>query len=209
MIYIWYLAARYFRLKLIRKIWTSSLPIRACHHERIFSKQFYTLSVLFCRLYVQKWQFLFKNLDHLFMTGFKNLPVLQLKQLKNDNKYAFFQNSLINCPKMETHEPNGVFSRIDFWGVSRGFWSPFLDLGARGPIFCHLKRALLSKKTKWYQNYTIYKSLCPIPCSFASCLGILPLCTEQYPDIKNQISDCTAATFEFYNRKQLFMQIVF
>ena len=38
---------------------------------------------------------------------------------------------------METHDPN-VYSTI-LWGVLRGFWSPFLDLGALSAIFWHLK----------------------------------------------------------------------
>ena len=38
---------------------------------------------------------------------------------------------------METHEPN-VYPTI-LGGVSRGFWSPFLDLGIQSAIFWHLK----------------------------------------------------------------------
>ena len=38
---------------------------------------------------------------------------------------------------METHEPN-VYPTI-LGGVLRGFWSPFLDLGAQSAIFWHLK----------------------------------------------------------------------
>ena len=48
-------------------------------------------------------------------------------------KYAIFQNWLDTRLKMEMHEP-GVYSTI-FGGASRGFWIPFLDLGARSPIF--------------------------------------------------------------------------
>ena len=38
---------------------------------------------------------------------------------------------------METHEPR-VYPTI-LGGVSRGFWSPFEDLGAQSAIFWHLK----------------------------------------------------------------------
>ena len=38
---------------------------------------------------------------------------------------------------METNEPN-VYPTI-LGGVSRGFWSPFEDLGAQSAIFWHLK----------------------------------------------------------------------
>ena len=50
---------------------------------------------------------------------------------------ATFKNWLDTRPKMETHEPN-VYPTI-LGGVSRGFWSPFKDLGARSAIFWHLK----------------------------------------------------------------------
>ena len=48
-----------------------------------------------------------------------------------------FKNWLDTRPKMETHDPN-VYPTI-LGGVSRGFWSPFLDWGARSAIFWHLK----------------------------------------------------------------------
>ena len=44
---------------------------------------------------------------------------------------------------METHEPN-VYPTI-LEGVSRGFWSPFLDLVLEVPFFSTCKRALLAK----------------------------------------------------------------
>ena len=47
-------------------------------------------------------------------------------------KFAIFKNWLDTRPKMETHEPN-VYPTI-LGGVSRGFWSPFLDLDARSAI---------------------------------------------------------------------------
>ena len=44
---------------------------------------------------------------------------------------------------METHDPN-VFSTI-LGGVSRGFWTQFLDLGALSAIFWHLKTGTFGK----------------------------------------------------------------
>ena len=48
-----------------------------------------------------------------------------------------FKNWLDTRPKMETHDPN-VYPTI-LGGVSRGFWTPFLDRGARSAIFWHMK----------------------------------------------------------------------
>ena len=48
-----------------------------------------------------------------------------------------FKNWLDTRPKMETHDPN-VYPTI-LGGISRGFWSLFLDLGPRSAIFWHLK----------------------------------------------------------------------
>ena len=56
-----------------------------------------------------------------------------------------FKNWLDAPPNMETHDPT-VYSTI-LGGVSRGFWSLFLDRGAQSAIFWHLKTgtfALLS-----------------------------------------------------------------
>ena len=47
------------------------------------------------------------------------------KELLTDIKYVIFKNGLGTRPKMETNEPN-VYPTI-LGGVSRGFWSPFLD----------------------------------------------------------------------------------
>ena len=44
---------------------------------------------------------------------------------------------------METNEPN-VYPTI-LGVVSRGFWSPFLDVGARSAIFWHLKTGTFNK----------------------------------------------------------------
>ena len=42
---------------------------------------------------------------------------------------------------METHEPNVYFTISG--GVSQFFWCPFLDLSARSPIFCPLKKGII------------------------------------------------------------------
>ena len=62
------------------------------------------------------------------------------KELLTDLKYVIFQIWLNTRPKMETHDPN-VYPTIlgGGGGVTRGFWSLFLDLGARSAIFWHLK----------------------------------------------------------------------
>ena len=44
---------------------------------------------------------------------------------------------------METHDPT-VYPTI-LGGVSRGFWSPFLDRGAQSAIFWHLKTGTFAK----------------------------------------------------------------
>ena len=35
-------------------------------------------------------------------------------------------------------------------GVSRGFWSRFLDSGAQSPIFCHLKKGTFDKSAHFW-----------------------------------------------------------
>ena len=61
-----------------------------------------------------------------------------------------FKNWLDTRPKMETHDPN-VYPTI-LGGVSRGFWTPFLDRGARSAIFWHMqcfhKRNLAMRTSK-------------------------------------------------------------
>ena len=59
------------------------------------------------------------------------------QRLQNNNKYGIFQNWPDTRQKMEMHDPN-VYPTI-LGGVSRGFWSLFLDLGTRSAIFWHLK----------------------------------------------------------------------
>ena len=58
-------------------------------------------------------------------------------------KFAIFKNWLDTRLKMEMHDPN-VYPTI-LGGVSRGFWSPFLDFGARSAIFWHLKTGTFAK----------------------------------------------------------------
>ena len=50
-------------------------------------------------------------------------------------------------PKMETHEPS-VYPTI-LWGVSRGFWNPFLDQGAQSAIFWHFKTGTFAKSARF------------------------------------------------------------
>ena len=57
-------------------------------------------------------------------------------------KFAIFKNWLDTRLKMETHEPR-VYPTI--LGGVRGFWSLFLDLGARSAIFWHLKTGTFGK----------------------------------------------------------------
>ena len=58
-----------------------------------------------------------------------------------------FQNWLDSRLKLKTLDPN-VYPTI-WGGVSRGFWSPFLDLGARSAIFWHLKMGTLAKSARF------------------------------------------------------------
>ena len=44
---------------------------------------------------------------------------------------------------METHEPRVYPTTLG--GVSQGFWSPFIDLGALSAIFRHLKTGNFAK----------------------------------------------------------------
>ena len=65
------------------------------------------------------------------------------EQVKNSQKYAILKNWLNTRPKMETHDPN-VYPTI-LGGVLRGFWSPYLDWGARKASFLHLKTGTFAK----------------------------------------------------------------
>ena len=57
-----------------------------------------------------------------------------------------FKNWLDTRPKMETHDPN-VYPTI-LGGVSRGFWTPFLNRGAQSAIFWHLKKGNFAKSAR-------------------------------------------------------------
>ena len=69
------------------------------------------------------------------------------KELLADLNLAIFKNWLDTPPKIETHEPN-VYPSI-LGGVSRGFWSPFLDFGARSAIFWHFKMGTFGKSARF------------------------------------------------------------
>ena len=65
------------------------------------------------------------------------------KELLADLNLAIFKIWLDTRPKMEMHDPN-VYPTI-LGGVLRGFWSPFLDFGARSAIFWHLEMGTFGK----------------------------------------------------------------
>ena len=69
------------------------------------------------------------------------------KTRKNGRKYAIFKNWIDTRLKMETHEPN-LYSTI-LGGVSRGFWTLFLDWGARNVFFWHLKTGTFAKSARF------------------------------------------------------------
>ena len=48
---------------------------------------------------------------------------------------------------METHEPNVYLTILG--GVLRGFWSPFLNLGAQSAIFWHLKMGTFGESARF------------------------------------------------------------
>ena len=75
----------------------------------------------------------------IFVFGFMTMVKGPLAELK----FAIFKNWLDTHPKMETHEPR-IYPTI-LGGVSRGFWSPFEDLGTRSAIFWHLKTGTIAK----------------------------------------------------------------
>ena len=69
------------------------------------------------------------------------------KTRKKRRKYAILKNWLDTRPKIETHDPN-VYSTI-LGGVSRGFWTLFLDWGARRAFFWHLKITTFGKSGRF------------------------------------------------------------
>ena len=80
------------------------------------------------------------SLPSIFVFG----SIIMVKELLAELKFAIFKNWLDTRPKMETHEPR-VYPTI-LGGVSRGFWSAFLDLGARSAIFLDLKTGTFCQK---------------------------------------------------------------
>ena len=75
------------------------------------------------------------------------------KEPLEELKFAIFKNWLDTRPKMEMHDPN-VYPTI-LRGVSRGFWSPFLDLGALSAIFWHLKTGTFARDATASKNYIL------------------------------------------------------
>ena len=70
-------------------------------------------------------------------------PDMRTQFFQNYRKYEIFRNWLDTRPKMETHDSN-VYP-TNSGGVLQGFWSPFLNLGARSAIFWHLKTGTFGK----------------------------------------------------------------
>ena len=75
----------------------------------------------------------------IFVSG----SIIMGKEPLTELKFAIFKNWLDTRPKMETHDPN-VYPTI-LGGVSRGFWTPFLNRGAPSAIFWHLKTGTFAK----------------------------------------------------------------
>ena len=80
----------------------------------------------------------------IFVFGF----MIMGKELLADLNLAIFKIWLDTRPKMEMHDPN-VYPTI-LGGVSRGFWSPFLAVGARSAIFLHLKTGTFAKSAQFW-----------------------------------------------------------
>ena len=78
-------------------------------------------------------------------------PFKRVKRLKNGSKNLIFKNWLDTRPKMETHDPN-VYPTI-LGGVSRGFWTPFENRGARSAIFWHLKTGTFPFSGEYQANF--------------------------------------------------------
>ena len=87
-----------------------------------------------------------------------------------------FENLLDTCPKMETHDPD-VYPTI-LRGVSRGFWTLFLDQGTRSAIFWHLKTGTFGKSE--IIKYVSFDSWVQVPSVKDNCwcLGTHILCLE-------------------------------
>ena len=84
------------------------------------------------------------------------------KELLTDLKDVIFKFWLDTRPKMEMHDPN-VYPTI-LGGVSRGFRSPFLAVGARSAIFWHLKTGTFAKSGVdiWLIRFHFWASTKPI-----------------------------------------------
>ena len=67
------------------------------------------------------------------------------KELLTDLKCVIFKIWLDTRPKMVMHDPN-VYPTI-LGGISRGFWSPFEDLGTQSALFWHLKTGTFAQKS--------------------------------------------------------------
>ena len=89
--------------------------------------------------YVQSYRPINDTSPSIFVFG----SIIVGKELLAELKLAIFKIWLDTRPKMEMHDPN-VYPTI-LGGVSRGFWSPFLYLGAQSAIFWHLKTGTFAK----------------------------------------------------------------
>ena len=84
-------------------------------------------------------------------------PFKRVKRLQNGSKNMIFKNWLDTRPKMETHDPN-VYPTI-LGGVSRGFWTLFLNWVARNAIFWHLKTGTFGR-TENSKNNPVWNNDC-------------------------------------------------
>ena len=87
-----------------------------------------------------------------------------------------FKNWLDTRPKMETHDPNVYLTILG--GVSRGFWTPFLDPGAQSAIFWRLKTGTFGKSTS--ASATVTKGTCSPSTDTTDIVEILPHFTDGF-----------------------------
>ena len=73
-------------------------------------------------------------------------PFKRVKRAPNGSKNMIFKNWLDTRPKMETHDPN-VYPTI-LGGVSRGFWTPFLNCPFSRAKKWHFERPDLRTESK-------------------------------------------------------------
>ena len=83
------------------------------------------------------------TLPSIFVFG----SIIMVKKPLTELKFAIFKKWLDTRPKMETHEPR-VYPTI-LGGVSRGFWSPFLNWGALSAVFWNLKTGTFGKSARF------------------------------------------------------------